>query len=333
MFEGFTLESALKLSVDISDHFSANVKVCVGCHGIETDMAYVEYRVADELSVRAGRLSPSFGAFNVRHDPANHRLSDKPLVYDMGRMMRMRDWNQGVLPSPFPDNGVELAGTHWFGQKVQLDYAAHAVSGFKGGTASTDIDFVQSRTGSLYYVDNNARPAAGGRLALTARFSQFTDATLGVSGMGGTFDPENDLTYLIFGGDLSFRFNKVNLRFEYLLRRQQFDTSTPSRFKYDVALNRDYFLKQGGYGELEVPITRTLDIVGRADFMHRAGNVAADSPLDAKSSVFRGTLGTAYTLERGLRVKFSTELWHFSDRGVTGRRTAVSAHLGLVGAF
>lgn len=333
MFEGFTLESAMKLSVDVSDHFSANVKVCFGCHGFETDMAYVDYRVADELSIRAGRLSPSFGAFNLRHDPANHRLSDKPLVYDMGRMMRMRDWNQGVLPSPFPDNGVEVSGTHWFGQKLQLDYAAHAVSGFKGDSTSTDLDFVQSRTGSLYYVDNNARPSFGGRLALTARFSQLTDATLGASAMGGTFDPNNDLTYLIVGGDLSFRFNKLNLRFEYLLRRQEFDTSQPSRFKYDVPANGNYFLKHGGYGELEIPATRTLDLIGRVDFMYRSGNLPVASALQARSGVFRYTLGTAYTIERGLRAKFSTELWSFSDEGVTGRHNAVSAHVALVGAF
>jgi len=41
-FGGFTLEAALKLSVDVSDHLSANVKVCVGCHGFETDMAYLD---------------------------------------------------------------------------------------------------------------------------------------------------------------------------------------------------------------------------------------------------------------------------------------------------
>jgi hypothetical protein len=168
-FRGFTTEAAVKLSADISDRFSANVKVCAGCHGLEVDMAHVDFRFADELSLRAGRFSPSFGAFNLRHDPANHRLSDKPLPYDMGRMLRLRDWNMGVLPSPFPDNGVELSGTHWFGSSVQLDYAAHVVSGFKGSIAGADLDFVESRTGSLYYVDNNDKPAYGGRVAVTTR--------------------------------------------------------------------------------------------------------------------------------------------------------------------
>lgn len=136
----------MKLSADLSDHFSANVKLCFGCHGFETDMAYLDYRFADEFGIRVGRFSPSFGAFNIRHVPANHRLSDKSLPYDMGRMLRLRDWNMGVLPSPFPDNGIELAGTHWFGNRAQLDYAVYAVSGFKADYSGTDLDFVQSRS-------------------------------------------------------------------------------------------------------------------------------------------------------------------------------------------
>ena len=110
-FDGFKLEATTKLTVDFSERFSANVKGCYGCHGFEMDMAYFDYRVADALSFRFGRFSPSFGSFNIRHDPANHRLVDKPLAYDMGRMLRMRSWNLGVLPSPFPDNGVEISGS------------------------------------------------------------------------------------------------------------------------------------------------------------------------------------------------------------------------------
>src|SRR5947207_486117 len=72
VFDGFTSEVALKLAVDVSERLSANVKVCHGCHGFELPMAYFDYRVADELNVRVGRFSPSFGAFNLRHDPANH---------------------------------------------------------------------------------------------------------------------------------------------------------------------------------------------------------------------------------------------------------------------
>ncbi len=334
VFDGTTMELAFKVAVDFSDHLSANLKVCYGCHGFETDMAYFDYRVADELNFRLGRFSPSFGGFNLRHDPANHRLSDKPLAYDMGRMLRLREWNMGVLPSPFADNGIEVSGTHWFGQRVQLDYAAYMVSGFKGDASSTDIDFVQSRSGNLYYVDNNSRPTFGGRAALTVKLGPSSDATLGASGMYGTLDPDNKLSYLIYGADLTLRFNRTNIRFEYLARREQFDVSDPSRFKYAVpAEGGDFFVKHGAYAEIEQPLTRDLDLVGRVDGLYRVGNVVAASPLQAKSAVLRYTLGTAFTVERGLRLKLSTELWSFSDRGQDDTHTAMSVHLGAVGTF
>jgi hypothetical protein len=119
--DGFTAEVAFKVVADVSDRLSAAAKVCYGCHGFEMAMAYFDYRIFDELSFRAGRFSPSFGAFNLRHDPANPPLSSTPRPYDMGLMLRSNDWNLGVLPSPFPDNGVEIAGSHWFGERVQLD--------------------------------------------------------------------------------------------------------------------------------------------------------------------------------------------------------------------
>jgi hypothetical protein len=331
VFDGFTLEAGLKLSVDVSDRFSANVKVCVSCHGLEMDMAHVDYRVADELNVRVGRFSPSFGSFNLRHDPANHRLSDKPLAYDMGRMLRLRDWNMGVLPSPFPDNGIELNGTHWFGSKVQLDYAVHAVSGLKGDGA--DLDFVRSRAGNLYYVDNNRYPSFGGRAALTFRLSETSDATLGASALGGLLDDEDLLRYFIFGADLSMRLGKATLRAEYLVRRQDLDVRDPRRYKYTIEPGATYFNKHGAYAEVEYQVAKDLDLMGRFDVLYRAGNVLANSPLSARSGVFRSTVGIAYNLERGLRVKTSTEFWSFSDVDALNRRNAVSFHLGLVGAF
>jgi hypothetical protein len=331
-FDGFTTEANVKIAADISEHLSANVKLCYGCHGFEADMAYFDYRVRDELNIRVGHFSPSFGAFNVRHDPANHGMSDKPLPYDMGRMLRRTDWNEGVLPSPFPDNGIELNGAHWFGEKAQLDYAAYAVSGFKANENSLDLDFVQSR--STYYVDNNSRPTGGGRASLTLTLSKTSDATLGASGMYGTFDPMNRLTYGIFGGDFSLRLGQTNLRMEYLVRRQEFDTSDPSLFKYPIATkNGNFFLKHGAYVELEQPVSGRVTMLGRIDGLYRDGNVAATSELLRRSDVGRATFGSLFTVERGLRVKASTEVYKFSDADANGRTVEVGFHLAFVGVF
>jgi hypothetical protein len=170
---------------------------------------------------------------------------------------------------------------------------------------------------------------------VTTRFSRFGDATLGASVMHGTFDPADRLAYTIAGGDLAIRLDRTNLRFEYLVRRQDLDLSDPSRFKYEVAPGGAdaYFVKHGGYAELELPVAKGLEVVGRFDFLYRSGNVLRDSPLQARSGVFRYTLGAAYALQRGLRLKYSSELWSFSDQGLAGRQLAISNHLGVAAAF
>ena len=184
----------MKLSVDVNEHLSANVKVCVGCHGFEVDMAYFDLRAADELNFRLGRFSPSFGSFNLRHDPANQKLSDKPLPYDMGRMLRKTAWNNGVLPAPFPDNGAEINGTHWFGDGAQVDFAVFAVMGFKNDTDAhpTDLNFAEAHVPN-YFVDNNGRPTTGARIALTIKTGEASDVSIGGSGLYGTYDPHDTI--------------------------------------------------------------------------------------------------------------------------------------------
>jgi hypothetical protein len=260
----------------------------------------------------------------------------------MGRMLRLREWNMGVLPSPFPDNGLEVSGHLTFGEGLWADYALYAVSGFKGDTTGFDLDFVQSRSGNAYYVDNNARPSVGGRALMTARLGPVSDVTLGASLMHGTFDPANELRYTIVGADLVFRFGTTNLRFEYLARRQEFDTSDPARFQNVLVPNGNFFVKHGAYAELEQPLSSTVDLMLRADGMARIGNVLVLPPgatvpaggqLGPRSWIARATLGSAITIQRGLRLKASTEVWQFSDPDVTNQTLAVSVHLAGVGTF
>ena len=56
-------------------------------------------------------------------------------------------------------------------------------------------------------------------------------------------------------------------------------------------------------------VTRDLDMIGRFEFLDRTGNVLTTSELKARSAVVRYTLGTAYTLERGYRVKLSGDTY------------------------
>jgi len=207
------------------------------------------------------------------------------------------------------------------------------VTGFRNsGPNPTDINFQESHL--AYYVDDNARPSVGTRLAVTLKLGPMADGTLGASAMMGTYDHFNNLTYFIGGGDLSVRVERTTVRLEYLLRRQEFDISNPALFKYDIAPRRgDFFAKHGAFLEVEHPLVRRLDAIWRADGMYRAGNVLATSELTDASSVVRGTFGLALAVERNLRLKCSAEVWHFSDPDAKGRQTEISAHWGAVGTF
>lgn len=332
-FDGFTTELSLKLSADVTEHISAQVKACYGCHGFELGTAFIDLRVADPLTFRVGRFTPSFGDFPMRHDPANHLTSDKPLPYDMGRMLRLREWSMSVLPAPYVDNGLEVRGTVFLGEAADMDYAAYVVGGLRGGAEATDVDFQQSRSGEFYYVDNNSRPSVGGRLAFAFHLAARTSLKIAASAFWGTYDPTNALEVLVLGGDLVLRVAKWTLRGEYLVRRTDLTLGdTPAdRFRYAPGASGsydDFFMKDGWYVETDYPVHESVELVARFDGLRRLGNVTTDSPLRSKSMIFRYTIGGTVILSRTFRIKLSGEFYDFSDFA-----DEVAIHAGVVGAF
>jgi hypothetical protein len=327
-----TAEVSLKVTQDFGDRLSASVKLCVGCHGVETGMAFFDLRVADELNFRVGRFTPQFGSFPVRHDPANHRTSDKPLPYDMGRMLRLTDWNLGILPSPWVDNGLEVSGAHFFSPAVQLDYAAYAIGGPRAANDAVDFDYKLSRQGESYYVDNNSRPTLGAHVALNLLHGS-TTITGGASGMFGTYDPSNKLHFQVAGAHLILQVSRIFLRTEYLMRRTEMalGDDPAARFKYGPGKNGKYdpyFVKQGFYAELEVPVTDRVDAVARWDGLRRDGNVVRTSALRSETAVLRYTLGASVKVRGATRIKLSGELYDFSDFD-----DEVALHVALAGAL
>jgi len=329
--DGATVELSLKLAMDYGEHVSSNVKVCVACHGLEVGMAFFDLRVADELNIRVGRFTPAFGEFPLRHDPANHRTSDKPLPYDMGRMLRLEEWNLGVLPAPWVDNGIEISGTHFFGDAVQLDYAAYAVGGPRGAADATDFDYRLSRSAESYYIDNNSRPALGAHTSVTL-IREGTSFNVGASGMAGTYDPDNELSFAVAGVHSSLRSRFATLRGEYLARRTEMALGDmpAERFRYGPGADGDFdrhVLREGFYTELEVPIRR-VDLVARWDGLRRRGNVIRTSDQRSDSGLLRYTAALSINLRRSLRLKMSGELYDFSDY-----TDEIVAHLGVAGPF
>jgi hypothetical protein len=329
---GATAELSMKLSMDFGEHVSSNVKVCYACHGFEIGMAYFDLRAADEFNVRVGRFTPSFGSFPLRHDPANHDTSDHPLAYDMGRMVRLRQWNEGVLPAPWVDNGVEVNGSHFFGTVAQLDYAAYAINGPKGDATGDDLDFKQSRSPERYYGDNNNEPSLGGRVSGTIDFPGGAIVTLGGSMMAGHYDPKAQLGFSIYGTDLSLQIGRLVVRSEYLRRRTEvaLGEDPATRFKYGPGPNArysDFVIKDGFDAEAELKLAK-LSLIGRWDGLRRIGNVLANSELRSRSAILRYTAGIAYKISGALRLKTSVEWYDFSDF-----EDELAIHVGVAGPF
>jgi hypothetical protein len=176
-------------------------------------------------------------------------------------------------------------------------------------------------------------------VALTQKLGSLSDFTAGASGMYGTYDHGNELSYAIIGADLSIRIQRTSIRLEYLARRTEMDTSDPSLVEFRPNSSKSSFWKQGAYVEVEQRVTNALDLLVRADGLYRTGNFAAaaadaddEVPLSDKSYILRYTLGGAYAFDRAFRMKVSAELWQFSD-AEDDHKSAVSTHVAFVGTY
>ncbi|MFN3200694.1 MAG: porin [Bradymonadia bacterium] len=322
---GLNAETSLKLIADVDDHVTVQAKMCYGCHGLITDMAYVDYTIDEALVVRAGRFPVPFGGFYLRYDPANHKTASKPLPYEMGRMLRRNQFNLAVVPEPYPDNGIQLTG-QLRGDAAQFRYALYAVAGLKGNANVGDLDFIQSR--NEYFADNNRTPTVGARATLAFfKVWMFRVLEVGLSGLWGHYDEDGELYYGMAGVDLYARIGKVGIRAEVLGRRTEIPNE-PTRFRQqlvDLWVQREAF-----YLAFEGPIIgRTLEWVLRWDGFRRSGPVpiALDLP-DEESSILRYTGGIVYSPTRSIGFKINYELWDFDDFD-----DEHLLHTGVVGTF
>lgn len=331
VFDGATAEISLKATRELGRNATASVKVCFACHGFEVGMGVVELRATSAFRVRIGRFTPAFGNFPTRHDPANHLTSDKPLPYDMGRMLHREAWNEGILPAPWVDNGLEIAGTK-FWDGGQLDYALWTASGPKGSPDAADFDFTLSRAPEQYYVDNNSQPAVGGRASLSLELTESAVVAFGASAMIGTYDPARQLGFVIGGVDVVFQRNGLALRAEYLVKRVEMALGSDpgTRFKYGPSANGtfdNFFVKDGFYFDVELPLGPLTGLV-RVDGLRRRGNVLASSPLEAASYLFRYTVGLAVPIHAKVTLKSSAELYTSKELG-----NDLALHLGVATPF
>ena len=301
---GFVREFALHGTGYLFPGFTLRARACYGCHGLEVDEAYGEYRFGRNFGIRAGQINVPFGAFVGRHDPAINEGGSRPLPYAMGLMPRSVEFNQGVIPAPFTDAAVCLSGSLPAAPEVRLDWDAYLSRGLKGGPV--DLDFVASRD----FEDNNGEPAFGGRLSAV-----WGDVTLGGSITYGRYDPDQEFAYLMYGADLQVEFGPVHLRAEYL--RRETETIGPLG-----PGDEDEFTKHGYYVQLAWPVDDRLTFFLMHDglavediFLGPTGPTPIFGPTttDDANRILRYSAGVNWRPHASILLKTSVEYWEFSD--------------------
>lgn len=303
--EGIVGEFALSARVSAPEaKVSANIRVCWGCHAIELEEASFQWQPTSFLTVKAGRMAVNAGSYNTRHDFSVRRTVSKPLTRIMGNMPRQNEFNHGVLPAPYVDNGASMTADHRFGA-FGITGEAFVLTGLKG-TGLADVNFITSRQ----FRDVNGEPSFGGRFTFDAPHVSTTLAY-----MWGNYDPFSRRSYQFFSADTRIRAGPLIVEAEFALRETEYNDP-------DSSGGENEFLKYGWWARGTWNFTDALYIVGAVDTLHvkdifLSNNGPTTNPAlavtDDNNRIVRLTGGIGYTAPGGILLRAAAEYWDFSD--------------------
>ncbi len=298
--EGIAGEYSVRAHLELDRRLSITVRSCVGCHGIEVESVYADLALADGLALRAGRIPVPFGGLSRRTSPAQAESSSRPLPWIMGGMVRRREFNMGIVPAPFVDNGVALQLDQTL-RSLHVTLETALVRGLKG--ASPDINFISSRD----FEDMNGEPAGAARLTAT-----IGTLTLGISGSAGHYDAESALAYRMAAADFHLRLGDANLRLEFAGRQTEYEEpargGVSERWSYVV--------------QADMPLDARVRAFVLHDMLRVEGiRLGAGGPTtvpslgttDDENSIFRTAMGLVLNVRAGVQVKASAEYWDLTD--------------------
>jgi hypothetical protein len=177
-----------------------------------------------------------------------------------------------------------------------LDYSAYVVRGFVG---TNDLNFIDTRQ----WIANKHTPSVGGRVVATVG-----PVSLGGSVNWGYYDPNQKLTYLIYGVDAYARLGPVTFRGEFIARQTDFDLTATG---YLYKIQQPYFVKAGYYAQLDWNAREWLTIIARADGILRRGMPLPDTPLTDQASIVRATAAAALRFAGYFMAKVEYAYWVF----------------------
>ncbi|MBI4605257.1 MAG: hypothetical protein HY721_25115 [Planctomycetes bacterium] len=179
--------SEIELETELEERPSSDIEVAV-------EMAFVDWTIFEEFTLRGGALLVPLGRINVNHDGPVREITDRPLVSTF------------VLPTTLTEAGCGALGTVALGGPFSLSYEAYAVNGFnllsEDGELAADVTEKERllREGRTSLGgDVNGGIASTGRVSLRA--SRLLE--LGGSWHAGTYDEDGDNVLGIVAGDLA----------------------------------------------------------------------------------------------------------------------------------
>lgn len=123
---------------------------------IKLEFAAVDFLAHEALSFRGGVILSPLGKFNLAHDAPFNDLVERPLV------------STQVIPTALSEPGMGLFGAIYPSGSWRLTYELYGVNGFNEGIIE-DSDRTSVPNGRGTIEDNNNRPSAVGRIALSPR--------------------------------------------------------------------------------------------------------------------------------------------------------------------
>lgn len=213
---------------------------------VALEMAFLDYKIFEELIIRGGAILVPLGRINVNHDGPVREFTERPLV------------STYVIPTTLTEAGVGVVGAFELSDSLSISYQAYAVNGFDvlaaDGTLAAPItrqEILLREGRSSLGGDVNDGVASTGRLALGFTGSSASplpgdpgsapsgrsDVFLEVGGSwhAGTYDEHGDNFLTIVAADLALVYGMFSLEGEIALAdfsRDVFATTSgvPDRF-------------------------------------------------------------------------------------------------------
>jgi hypothetical protein len=159
---------------------------------VKVEMAFVDWVIAEEFTIRGGALLVPLGRINVNHDGPIRQITDRPMVSTF------------VIPTTLTDAGIGPRGAFRLSDTLLFNYEAYATNGFQildqDGelvVPQTQIDQILREGRPSLGGDFNSDVSTAGRIAIES--PNFWN--LGGSWNVGTYDERGDNLLSILAGD------------------------------------------------------------------------------------------------------------------------------------